>query len=281
MIMNSIAIVTDSTADIPEDLSSRHPIFVVPNIIVMGNKSVEDGKGMTRQEFYRSMPSMKSHPTTSTASSGTYHQLYQKLFHEGVQHILSIHASSLLSGIFNAASLAARAFGERIHVIDSQQVTLGLGFQALAAAEAALSEPLENILALIADVRRRVRVIAMLDTLEYVRRSGRVSWAKARLGDWLSIKPLVEVRNGQVLSLGEARTRQKAIQRLKEMIIRLGKLERLAILHTNAEEEARTFLDSLTLDVCTQPFLVNVTTVIGTHTGPNALGFAVVVSNPR
>jgi DegV family protein with EDD domain len=281
MIMNSIAIVTDSTADIPEDLSSRHPIFVVPNIIVMGNKSVEDGKGMTRQEFYRSMPSMKSHPTTSTASSGTYHQLYQKLFHEGVQHILSIHASSLLSGIFNAASLAARAFGERIHVIDSQQVTLGLGFQALAAAEAALSEPLENILALIADVRRRVRVIAMLDTLEYVRRSGRVSWAKARLGDWLSIKPLVEVRNGQVLSLGGARTRQKAIQRLKEMIIRLGKLERLAILHTNAEEEARTFLDSLTLDVCTQPFLVNVTTVIGTHAGPNALGFAVVVRNPR
>ncbi len=135
--MDHIAIVTDSTADIPEELAERHNIHVVPNILVIDGRSVEDGKGISRQEFYTNLPNMKAFPTTATASSGTYHQLYQRLFQEGFSQILSIHAASLLSGIFNAASLAAQAFGECARVIDSHFVTLGLGFQALAAAEAA------------------------------------------------------------------------------------------------------------------------------------------------
>jgi len=275
--MDHIAIVTDSTADIPEELTERHNIHVVPNILVIDGKSMEDGKGISRQEFYSDLPGMKAFPTTATASSGTYQQLYQRLFQEGFSHIISIHAGSLLSGIFNAASLAAQAFGEYVRVIDSHYVTLGLGFQALAAAEAALHEPLESVLALIEDVRQRVRVVALLDTLEYVRRSGRVSWARAHLGELLQIKPLIEIRSGQVVRLGEERTRRKGIERLLRHLSDLGKLERLAILHTNAEQEALRILDDLQPDLPVRPFCVNITPIIGAHVGPNGLGFAAVV----
>ena len=275
--MYRIAIVTDSTADIPEEIIAQHRIHVVPNYIVIDGQSMEDGKDMTREDFYTNLPKMKTFPTTATASSGLYQSLYSHLFQESFSHILSIHASSLLSGIFNAASIAARPFGERIRVIDSQYVSLGLGFQVLSAAENVLSEPLESIPTVIANVRQRVHVIALLDTLEYVRRSGRVSWARARIGDLLHIKPLVEIKAGRILSLGEVRTRRKGIERLVEKLRNLGKLERLAILHTNAEQEAHRFLDSQRLDSDTISFCVNVTPVIGAHTGPNALGFAVVV----
>ena len=201
------------------------------------------------------------------------------MFKQGATQILSIHASSLLSGIYNAASLAAQAFDQRVRVIDGEQITLGLGFQVLAAAEAVTRGlGVEEIITTILDVRRRVRVIAMLDTLEYVRRSGRVSWTKARLGNLLRIKPFVEVRGGRVFSLGEARTRRKGIERLREMLRDLGPLDCLAVLHTNAEPDAQAFLASLE-DVPDHPFIVNVTTIIGTHVGPNGLGFAVVTGN--
>ncbi len=277
-----IAIVTDSTADLTTDLANSHHIHVVPNLVIIDNASLEDGKDISRQEFYEQLPGMKNPPTTATASSGTYQQLYQRLFQQGAKHIISIHASSLLSGIHNAATAAAQAFGERIQVIDSKQISMGLGFQALAAAEAvARGASLEAILTLIDDVRQRVRVIAMLDSLEYVRRSGRVSWARAQLGNLLRIKPFLEVRDGQVLRLGEARTRRNGIDRLMQFLRNLGDLERLAILHTNAETEALQFLKELGLRLPSDPPVVNVTTVIGTHVGPNGLGFAAVLPPTR
>lgn len=274
----SISIVTDSTADIPADLLGKYNIRMVPNLVIIGGESLEDGIDISRQEFYKRLPEMSSHPTTATASSGAYQQLYEKLFGLGASHIVSIHASSLLSGIFNAASLAAQTFGERVRVLDSRQLSMGLGFQVLAAAEAiAGGASLEGVLELIEDVRHRVRVVAMLDTLEYVRRSGRVSWARARLGNLLRVKPFIEVREGEVFSLGEARARRKGIERLKQFLRNLGALERLAILHTNAEEEARQFWEDFSPNLSTPPLIVNVTTVIGVHVGPNGLGFAAVV----
>ena len=276
--MEDIAVVTDSTADLPDDLVKLHRIYVVPNIMVIDGESVTDGQGMTREGFYRELPDMKSLPTTATASSGVYEQLYRDLFKQGYSQIVSIHAASLLSGINNAASLAAQAFENRIQVIDSQSISLGLGFQALTAAEAALSHSVEEILAILEDVRRRIRVIAMLDTLEFVRRSGRVSWARARLGEFLQIKPLIEVRGGKVFSLGEARTRRKGIERIMEILGSLGKLERLAILHADAEEDAQALLAAVSNEINHPPFCFQITTVIGTHTGPKALGFVAMMS---
>ena len=273
-----ISIVTDSTADIPKEYIDQFEIQVIPNLIVIDGKSLRDGVDLSRQEFYERLPWMDPQPTTSTASSGTYQQVYDSLFIRGAKYILSIHPPSSLSGIINSASMAAQAFNKRVHILDSGMVSLGLGFQVLAAAEAVRQEAsLESVLRRVEDVRRRIRLIAMLDTLEYVRRSGRVSWARARLGNFFQVRPFIELRDGNVLSLGETRTRSKGIQRLKETLLKLGNLERLAILHSNAEDDARRFLDDLGLSLPFPPLVINVTTIIGTHVGPNGLGFAAVI----
>jgi len=274
----TVAIVTDSTCDIPPELADQLDIHVIPNIVVIDGQELEDRKDISRQEFYERLPDMKKPPTTATASSGAYQELYEKLLHRGFENIVSVHASSQLSGICNAANAAAQGFGKRVHVIDSQNVTLGLGFQVIAAAkDAASGKSLEEILATLESMRPRSHVIAMLDTLEYLRRSGRVSWARARLGNLLRIKPFVEVQAGGVVSLGETRTRRKGIERLHHFLIAQGRLEQLAILHTNAEQDARQFLSDLDFQIPANPLIVNVTTVIGTHVGPNGLGFATVV----
>jgi DegV family protein with EDD domain len=266
------AVVTDSTSDIPHGLAQDHRIRVVPNIIVLDGQSIEDDQAFSRREFYQKLPAMKQLPTTATASSGTYGKVYADLFEEGFEAILSIHASSQLSGIYNAASAAAQAFPGRVKVVDSQQVSLGLGFQALAAAEAAAAGlPFDGILESLDRLRPKVRLFAMLDTMEYIRRSGRISWAQAGLGSLLQIKLFVEVRDGSVRRAGEARTRRKGLARLHEILAGLGKPERLAILHTNADDDASWLLESLDLEF--SPLIVNVTTVIGAHVGPNALGF--------
>lgn len=275
----NISVVTDSTADLPAALAEEYQIHIVPNLVVIDGLTLVDGKDISRDEFYQRLPKMKSPPTTGTASSGAYQALYQQLLDQGADQIISIHASSQLSGIYNAAHTAAQEFPEKVHVQDGQSVSMGLGFQVLAAAEAiARRASLSEILSLLTEIRKRLRLVAMLDTLEYVRRSGRVSWARARIGGLLQVKPFVAVReDGTVASLGEARTRNKGIARLKSLLLGLGDLERLAILHTSAEADARQFLAEMKLRLPTEPLIVNVTTVIGTHVGPNGLGFAAVV----
>lgn len=275
---NQIAIVTDSTADLPEEVVRRLNIQVIPNIVIFEDREYEDNIDITREEFYDRLPKMKKLPTTATASSGSYETLYTKLLESGKKQVVSIHTSSLLSGIFNAASAAAQKFSGRVQVIDSQSISLGLGYQVIAAAEAAIKGiSLTNLLELIADVRERVRVVAMLDTLEYVHKSGRVSWTRARIGEILKIKPFLEVKAGEVLSLGETRTFRKGLKHMKSLLQSIEPLEKLAILHTNAEEEAERLREELLERIPVDTLIVNVTTVIGTHVGPHCLGFAAVI----
>lgn len=276
----NISIVTDSTADIPESLAEEQGIYVIPNRIMIDGQSLIDGKEISRKEFYKRMPAMKTPPTTGTAASGVYQDLYEKLLIEGAQQVLSIHAASTLSGIINAASTAAQSFGERIHVFDSLSVTLGLGFQVLEAVKAVRQgATIPTLLCLLENLRPRSRVVAMLDTLEYIHRSGRISWARARLGNLLNLKPFVELRNGVVHSIGETRTRKKGVERLAQQLKEIGILERMAILHTNAEADANQFLSNLDVILPEQPMVVNVTPVIGTHVGPNGLGFAAILQD--
>ncbi len=276
----NIAFVTDSTCDLPSDLVTAHKIHVVPNILVIDGRSVEDNKEFTRQEFYTQLPDMATFPTTSTASVGTYQALYEQLFSAGYDQVLSIHCSNELSGIFNAVSTAAKSVSGQVIVIDSRQVSLGLGFQILEAVEA-INQGVSpaSIAARLQQIRKRIRLVAMLDTLEYVRRSGRVSWARASLGALLNLKPFVEVIDGNVLSVGEVRTRKKGIARLLEMMQSPKPLKRFAILHTNAEEDARRLLETLAPEVPTIPLVVNVTTAIGAHVGPNGLGFVALLQD--
>ncbi|OQY35598.1 MAG: hypothetical protein B6I38_01395 [Anaerolineaceae bacterium 4572_5.1] len=272
------AIVTDSTSDIPASLREKYNIFEIPAILVIEGKESLDGVGISRNEFYNRMPTMNTAPTTAAPSVGSFQNLYRHLFDEGYTEIISIHASSKLSGIFNSARIAAQGFKENINVIDSQQLTLGLGFQVIAAAKAAIQKlPVEKILARITNIQKRVNVVALLDTLEYVRRSGRVSWAKASLGTLLHIKPFLTLANGTAQSFGASRSRKKGVLRLLNLLQALGPLEYLAILHSNAKEDAQRFFESYPHDLPEQTFIVNVTTIIGTHVGPNGLGYAAVV----
>jgi DegV family protein with EDD domain len=273
----TIAIVTDSACDIPPEIAEQLHIHVIPNVLVIEGQSFLDGREISRQKFYERLPKMKDVPSTSAPSPGTFQAVYEGLFQQGYQQIISIHVPDVLSAIFSVASLAAQPFDNRVKVIDSGTITLGLGFQAIAAAEKTVNGyPLENILSEIASVRQRVHVVAMLDSLEYVRRSGRVSWSRARLGSLLDIKPFLRVHESKVLRLGEARTRHKGIERLLQILQDLGPLQRLAVLHTNAEKDALLFLQQVKNEIDTSPLLVNVTTVIGTHVGPNGLGFTAV-----
>jgi DegV family protein with EDD domain len=271
-----IAIVSDSTADIPDHLVEKYKIRIMPNIVVINGQSLEDGKDISRKEFYERLPQLGELPTTATASVGSYQELYDSLLQEGNEHILSIHPPVKLSGIFNAASSAANTFENKVEVIDSGQISFGLGVQVLAAAEMAnTGGTLDQVKAILEEIRQRVRVIAMLDTMEYIRRSGRVSWARASLGSLLQIKPFIEVKDGEVKRFGEVRTRRKGLARLIE-IANSQPMDRLAILHTNSEKDANTILNSLVKKPINSPLVINVTTVIGTHVGPNGLGLAMV-----
>lgn len=272
-----IAIVTDSTADLPTELAEKYQIRIVPAILVIEGREYPDGVGITREAFYQDLPHMKAAPTTAAASSGSFEALYAQLLEEGYEHIVSIHAASKLSALHTAARIAADRFLGRVDVVDSQSLSLGLGFQVLAAAEAAAEGAgLTEVLARVHSVQGRVRVVAMLDTMEYLRRSGRVSWAKANLGNLLQLKLFIDLKEGVVNRMGMARTRAAGISRLVSFLQELGPLERLAVLHTNAEREARKLLDALPRLGNTLPLVINVTTLIGTHVGPRGLGFAAV-----
>lgn len=276
----SVAIVTDSTADIPQHIVDHLNIHVIPAILIVGEKSYLDGEGFTREDFYTQLPDMDESPTTATPSIEAFQSIYKQLFADGNAHIISIHVADALSGITNTARIAASEFGDRIRVIDSEQISMGLGFQAIEAAKAAAANlGLDGILTKVRAVQENVRLFAMLDTLEYIRRSGRVSWAKAQIGSLLRIKPFVEVSHGKVINIGQVRTRKKGFEHLLELIHNIGPFEQLAILHTNAEEEAHKLISEITIPLLESPPIVNVTTVIGNHVGPNALGFVAILKS--
>jgi DegV family protein with EDD domain len=272
-----IKFVTDSTSDIPAEMARQLGITVIPALLNIGQASLLDGVDISRSDFYSLLPEMVPPPTTSSPSVGQFQARYEQLLSQGADHIISIHPPNHLSGIFNAARLAAEHFKGRVQVEDSGQVSLGLGFQVLLAAEASRAgASLENVSALLAGIRKRVRLAALLDSIKYLRRSGRVSWAAATIGGLLHLKPIVELRHGIVHRLGQARTRLQGVERLLESLNSWGPIERLAVLHTNTEERARDLLNLASSKMVISPLIVNVTTVIGVHVGPDGLGLVAV-----
>jgi len=274
-----LGIVTDSTSDLPQYLIEQHEIEVVPTILILEGKEYADGSGISREEFYARLPDFKTAPTTAAPSIGEFSERYEKLLGKGCAHILSIHAAGALTAILNIARQAADGFPNRITTIDSLSLSMGLGFQVLAAAEAA-EDGLKAALAAVESARSRLNVFAALDTLDYLRRSGRVPAAVTMLGSALHIKPLIEVADSQIKAIGAVRTTRQADERMMSFLKSSRKLERLAILHTGAETRAHEFLrqamNEISQSVPREIMMLNVTTVIGTHAGPNGLGFAAV-----
>lgn len=270
-----VGIVTDSTADLPPEIAARDRIAVVPAYLMLEGKSHPDGEGISRSEFYARLPGFERPPTTAAPSPVAFSRVYERLFHAGYERILSLHVAKELSGMLNSASQAAQAFGGRVHLFDSGQVSLGLGFQVMEAAEAALSGArFGQVLAAASEARKRARVIALVDTLEYLRRSGRVGWLSAGVADLLHVRVVLSVMDGLVEAIAKARTASKALAALLAAATSWGPLKRVAVLHSGAPERAENVSQLLRGITPLTPLIVNATTVIGTHIGPGAVGLA-------
>jgi len=272
-----IGIVTDSTSDLPAYLIEQHNIQVVPSILILEGKEYADGIGISREDFYNRLPTLQSRVTTAAPSIGDFLTPYQTLFSQGCDHIISIHAASQLTTIVNSARQAAKEFDDKVTIIDSGSLSMGLGFQVLSAVDETVST-VKSAIETIESTKKRLKVIAALDTMEYLKRSGRVPGLVANLGGMLSIKPMVEIKNGEVKPMGAVRTTKQADEKVLSFLTEVGEMQRLAILHTNAEARAKKLLNELMnkISLPQDILFVNVTAVIGTHLGPNAIGFAAV-----
>jgi DegV family protein with EDD domain len=274
----SIRIVTDSTCDLPPEIINQYDIRVVPLYINIGSKGYLDGVELTRQEFYRALPTYPTHPTTAASSPDKYRTEYASLANQGATEILSIHISVALSAVVDTARIAAgQTETIPVTVFDSRQVSLGTGFLVETAARlAAQGRSMGDIVDALNDQIKRSRVFAALDTLEFLKRSGRMNGAVAAMGTLLQLKPILTMYDGKP-DAERVRTTDRATQRLLELLRKAGTIERVAIIHTNAldrvaalRQQAAHWLppgDILTMDI---------TPVIGAHIGPGMVGFVVV-----
>lgn len=275
----TVGVVTDSTADIPQRMLDSFSILMVPALLIVDGKTYEDGRELSRSEFYAGLPQYTQPPTTATPSPAHFQTAYRRLFDQGIEDIISIHVASTLSGMHTSAAQAAHAFQGNVHIIDSGQVSLGLGFQAIEAAQAAqLGKPIDHVIEIVHQAQERVRVAALINTLEYLRRSGRVSWLKAGVGDLLRIKQLLGVRQGSINDLGKSRTFDHALRKLLQISDSWGDCQRLAVLHTGIQELALQIADTIKHQAATQPLVVEVTTIIGAHIGPGSIGLAALTT---
>ena len=274
----SIRIVTDSTCDLPEDTVAEYRITVVPLYINVGGQGYLDGVELTREEFYERLPDYDPPPTTATPGPEQFRQAYDALAAEGASEILSIHISETLSATVNSARLGAQATESvPVTVIDSGSLSLGMGFLTMAAARlVALGRSLQEIVPLLEDQISRTHVFAALDTLEFLRRGGRMNRALATVGSWLQMKPLLRMHAGEAIA-ERVRTTEAATKRLVELLGELVPLEQVALVHTHALERAADLLERVSHLLPEGTIMsVDITPVFGTHLGPGAVGFSCV-----
>lgn len=277
----TIRVVTDSTSDIPEATAEAHGIVVIPVYVNIDDQSYLDGVDLTRQEFYKLLPDLPSQPTTAAPAPGAISEVYERLIAEGATEILSIHVAASLSGILNAARLGAEAVqGAKVTLFDSQQLTMGLGLLAIKAAEAARAgNSMKEIVDMLHECVGRTFVFGLLDTLEYLRRSGRVGWTEFSLGTLLRIKPLVKVHLGNVEMLDKVRTSKRAFSRLLEIVAEMEPLEKMALLHIQATADQLENFEEQTQFLSPEeerPLIVELTPALGAHIGHGGLGIACI-----
>ncbi len=275
----SIRIVTDSTCDLPAEMIARFRIQVIPLYINVGNQGYLDGIDISREEFYTGMPFFPSPATTAVPSMERFVAAYNTLADEGASEVLSIHISTALSGVVNVARVAAQeTTSTHVTVLDSSQLSLGTGFLVETAAKmAAEIHSVKEIIDVLTDQARRTRVFAALNTLEFLKRSGRMNKYVAGIAALLQIKPILTMQNGKPGS-ERVRTRERALKRVVEMLAAARPLERVAIVHTHASSDILGELRAMAAHLLPPgPILTeDITPVIGAHIGPGAVGFAVV-----
>ncbi len=276
--MTRIAIVTDSTADIPVSLKEELNIQVIPLNVIFGEKTYKDGVDITSKAFFEMLPASSVHPSTSQPSPGEFVEFYEQVLKE-YDSIISVHISSGLSGTHQSAKMARDMLPQAdITVVDSRTASLGCGLAAIAGAEArnaGLNQ--EAILSAVKSVCEEQILLLTVETLEWLQRNGRIGKASALLGSLLNVHPILKVQDGQVAP--HAKVRGKMSKVLSAMVeagqefVPAGSAVRLGIVHGNAPEEARVLADMIGKVYDVKSVIYNeIGPVIGVHVGPGALG---------
>ncbi|MCS7056498.1 MAG: DegV family protein, partial [Thermoflexales bacterium] len=271
-----VKVVTDSTCDVPADTVARLGITVLPMIVEVDGVTHRDGVTLTRQHFYDSLPSYATFPKTAAASPELFADAYRAARADGADAVVSVHIARTVSGVCNAAELAASDVageGISVRVVDSGSMTMGLGWLVITAAEMAQQgASLDEIVAALEAMKQRIRILAMADTLKYLRKSGRVSLLTAGIGELLQIKLLVELKQGTVTPLDRVRTRRRGVERLLEEVRKTpGRPRCFSIVYTGGEQTGDIELVRRELQPIAPiepPDPVLVTPVIGAHFGP-------------
>lgn len=278
----AVKIVTDSTSDLPSDVAEQLGITVVAQNVHFGTETYKDNVTITPDAFYAMLASSKEMPKTSQASPGDFKEVYDAVG-DGADGIVSIHVAASLSGTYNSAVQGKELTTATcpIEVIDTTQASMGEGLVAIAAAQAANNgASVEEVAELARSASARARTLALLETLEYLQRGGRIGKAQAMLGSILQIKPMITVQDGEVHELGKARTFAKGLAKLRETALDLGPADAVAIIHNTTQDAAQSFADSIAgiLPEGAAPYIARFGPALGVHVGPGAVGVALVRS---
>jgi DegV family protein with EDD domain len=270
-----VRIVTDSAADLTPSEIEELGVEVVPLSIRFGDKEYTDGVDLTVEEFYAKLASSADLPETSAPSPGAFEAAFRRQAEAGADAVVCIDLSSGLSATLQAAQGAATALAGELDVrtVDSRSITSGLGTQVRAAAQAAREgADADAVVALVEDLAARTHVVGTLDTLENLKKGGRVGAAQALLGSLLSIKPLIDISSGEVTEAGKARTRRKGLEWVRDKVFEQPQVEHLTIAHGMAPD-VEVMLDLLGARYSRDDIAVTtIGATIGTHAGPRVMG---------
>jgi DegV family protein with EDD domain len=270
----AIKVITDSACDLTDDVVAELDITIVPLSIRFGSEEYVDRVNLSAQEFYEKMAASSALPETSAPAPGAFEQAFRSALDGGADGVVCVNLSGALSATIQSAQNAARSMPDApIRIVDSLSVTGGLGSQVAAAARAARDGgSLDDIAAMVEAMVPRTRVFGALDTLDNLKKGGRIGGAQAFLGSLLSIKPLIEIRDGVVHEAGKPRTRGKAIRALVDRLREAGEVENVYVLHGMAPD-AEELLD-LVAEVVPRDQITTgiIGATIGTHGGPRVAG---------
>jgi DegV family protein with EDD domain len=271
----TIRIVTDSSCDLPDAVAAEHGIRIVPLTIRFGDEEFLDREELSTSEFWRRCASSATLPETAAPAPGQFEAVYRELHNEGASGIVVVSLSSALSATMQSAELAARAVADVIpvRVVDSRSVSLGVGTIAIACArKAAAGGTLEQVADLARDLASRTKVWGALDTLENIKKGGRIGGAKAMLATALAIKPIIEVVDGKVEEGGKQRTRSKALKFLVDKVAEYdGQIDSVAVLHADCPD-VEQFVEMLRPHYDGEIVIGDIGPVVGTHAGRGTIG---------
>lgn len=279
----AVRIVTDSTADLSLSQAKELGIKIVPLTVFFGEDAYLDGVELDNASFYQKLATSKDLPRTSQPSPAAFQEAYTQLLQEGADGILSIHLSSKLSGTYQSACTARDSLLEEgnkvpIDIIDTQSISGGMSHAIIAAAKDARSgADLETLRALVLDLLARTRLLAAIDTLDFLKRGGRIGAAGALLGNMLSVKPIISVRDGVVVPVERPRTRSKAYARIAQLVGEMGPIDSITLMESN-EEVGKLLTEALQTTYHGKMDTQKFGAVLGAHAGPGIVGVAVVTA---